>query len=728
MASRSVLIPTYIGHLAPVKTLTASIREHCGNDVDIVLVIGARERPAFEPLAREHSCRLLDIEELIFSYTGRRVDANRLLALIDRFRFQALKKLLGVAALSGDVLIMDSESLVMRHLGPLFEGGIAETTVPYSERPWQSMESSLTTDVHNECCYLLGQQPYWFFESFNWLYSSDLVRDLLQHLWAAHGQAWVFRPRSLFECQLYFQYAHSRGAGYRFVTAHDILAGHFGGDRAATLLRAIYNSPLAPFGVFEYLARFVSREEYLGFVADPQVLRHFRLMRHEPYAFYDIVGEVRRAAGSDPNYFGEASMHRRPLLSGRIAVIASGRFHHEEDAHNLRHFLRGVDCDLFLGMGSDAWPDATAQEILRPRRIARVDDAAALGARSLALQSAQGAAERPLKAGRDIGSMAMFDKMAAGWSALLEEEAARGERYAVVVRTRPDIVAADGLRDILWNVAEKMGSLEGSLMVPDRFWSQGINDQLFLGLREEMGRLFQGLDGMAYAACEFRNPEYFLGSRVRAAGLAPVPFPFEYILTRGKQPRLRDVQQRLDMQARHFWSSTVDLPPWKDAGRALDEALSNAWLKNGCMDPAVVSTSRGLEADVLFARDANGRSCVLMSEHKSPAVFLLTPPILLRALAPQAIAAGLLRPRHGQPVRLESFDVASGQIELSVSRKAAQPRISLQLSPPPRSALVALAGWSRNAARRALKQAKQGARDMLRGARSLRTRWRLSRL
>jgi hypothetical protein len=743
VVSRTVLIPTFIGHLAPVKTLAASIREHCGNDVEIVLVIGATERPAFEELARERCCRLLEIEELLFNYTGRRVDANRLLVLIDRFRFQTLKKLLGVATLSGDVLILDSESLVMRDLAPLFDGGISETTVVYSERPWHTMESSLTTEVHTECCDLLEKQPYWFFESFNWLYSSDLVRDLLQHLWAAHGQEWVFRARPLFECQLYFQYAHSRGAGYRFVTAHDILASHFGDDRAATLLRTIYSSPLAPFGVFEYLARFVSREEYIGFVADPQVLQHFRLMRHEPYEFYDIVGAVRRAAGSDPNYFGEASMHRRPLLSGRIAVIASGRFHQEEDAHNLRHFLRGVDCDLFLGIGSDAWPDATVQEILRPRRIARVDDAAELRARSMALEAAQGAAEQPIKPERDIGSMAMFDKMAAGWGALLDQEAARGERYSVVVRTRPDIFATRGLHDILWDVAEKMGSLEGSLLVPDRFWSQGVNDQLFLGLREEMGRLFEGINGMAYAACEFRNPEYFLGSRLRAAGLAPVPFPFEYILTRGKQPRLRDVQQRLDMQSRQFWSSTVDLPPWKDAGSALDEALANARLKNGCMKPVVVPTTRGVEADLLFARDENGRPCMLMSEHKSPAVFLLWLPRLMRAFAPQAIAAGLLRPRQGQSVRLESFDAASGRIELSIStarkpsrsqavapgeQKDAQPRISLQLTTPPRSALVALARWSLKAAHALLKDARLHARGMRRHARDLRARWRLSRL
>jgi len=256
---RTILIPTYIGHLAPVTTLAASIREHCGNDVDIVLVIGAADRPAFEELARERSCRLLEIEDLIFNYTGRRIEGNRLLSVVDRFRFQTMKKLLGVASLSGDVFIMDSETIVTRNLTPIFEAGIAETSVVYSERPWKTMNFSLTTDVHDECCELLEPQPYWYFESFNWLYSSDVVRDMLEHLRSKHGIEWVFRPRPLFECQLYFQYAHSRGAGYRFITAHDVLATHFGQDRAASLLRAIYASPLAAFGVnFLFFVLFLS--------------------------------------------------------------------------------------------------------------------------------------------------------------------------------------------------------------------------------------------------------------------------------------------------------------------------------------------------------------------------------------------------------------------------------------------------------------------------------------
>ena len=725
MAAHTVLIPTYIGHLGPVTTLAGTIREYCGDRVGIVLVIGETDRPAFEKLAAACSCRVLTIEDLVADYTGQRVDAARLLTLVSRFRFQALKKLLGVASLEGEVLIMDSESLVTRDLTPLFEGGIADTTVVYSERPWKAMKESLTTEVHDECDLLLEPQPYWFFESFNWLYSSDLVRELMRHLLAKHGKEWVFRPKPLFECQLYFQYAYARGAGYRYLTAQDVLTIHFGAERAGKLLRAFYGSPLQSFGIFEYLARFVSRRDYVAFIGNPEVLRHFRLTRHEPYVFHDIVGEVRAAAGGDPNYFGEASMHRRPLLNGRIAVIASGRFHQEEDAHNLRHFLRGVECDLFLGIGADAWPDATAEEILQPCRVARVDDGEALEGRRLALRSAPGLPEKDGKPDRDVGSMAMFDKMAAGWRALLEQEAVRGKRYAVVVRTRPDIFAAHGLHEILWEVAENMGSLQGCVMLPDTFWSQGVNDQLFLGLREEMGRLFEGLDGAAYARSDFRNPEYFLGRHLRGAGLAPVPFPYEYILTRGEQPELSEVQGRLDGQEKHFWSSKVELPPWKDAGKALDAALENVLIKNGRMKPTVVRMPDGVAADLVFAREANGRTCVLLSEHKSPAVFLRRQPGWAGALTPQALATGVLRPGKGQAARLEMFDEASGRLELSLG---AGQRVSLQVVPPPGSTvLVSLAEKSFGVLGGALRQGRTRLGTLRRRSLDLMRRWKLAR-
>ncbi|MCU1329106.1 MAG: hypothetical protein JWN34_4476, partial [Bryobacterales bacterium] len=708
----------------PATTLIASIREHCGNDVDIVLVIGAADRAAFAEVAAEHACRLLEIEDLIFEYTGRRIEGSRLLSAVDRFRFQTMKKFLGVASLSGDVFIMDSETIVTRDLAPIFEGGIAETSVVYSERPWKTMNPSLTTHVYEECCELLEPQPYWYFESFNWLYSSDLLREMLAHLKAKHGVEWVFRARPLFECQLYFQYAHSRGANYRFITAHDVLAVHFGEERAASVLRAFFTSPLAAFGVFEYLARFVSQDEYLRFTGKPEVLKHFRLMRHEPYAFYDIVGQVRKVAGGDPNYFGEASMHRRPLLYGRIAVIASGKFHHEEDAHNLRHFLRGVECDLFLGLGADTWPDATAQEVLQPCRVARVDDAASLDRRRGALQAGRGVPESRTKPDRDVGSMAMFEKMAAAWGALLEQEAVRGERYSLVVRVRPDMFAVRGLHDILWEITEHMGSLKGSVFVPDRFWSQGINDQLFLGLREEMGRLLDGIDSHAYAACHFRNPEYFVGTLVSGAGLSPVPFPYEYILTRGDQPKLNDIEYRLDVQSRNFWSAKIALPPWKGAGVALDEILANVRVKNGLMNPEVVPTPRGYEADVVFAHDAGGGPYVLVSEHKSPAVFMRKLPRGAGSFVPVMVAAGLLMPGSGQAVRLESFDEATGRIELTPS--GAQQTLTLQLAPPPRSGLLALRRLSLRGAGLLYRTARSRAQQLRRSARDLRAWWKVS--
>jgi hypothetical protein len=720
----SVLIPTYTGHLEQVTALVRSIRGAGNLQVEIVLVVGRDERPAFEPLVQEAACRLLDIEALVHDYTGTRIGAAPLLAAVERFRFQALKKLLGVASLRGDVLVLDSESCTTRDLSPIFEGGLAQTSVVYSERPWHKLPGSLTTQVYDECCQLLGQQPYWFFESFNWLYSSELTRQLLAQLKTAHGPDWVFRPKPLFECQLYFQFAYARNAGYRFISAREVLVGHFGAARADALLATIFASPQAAFGIFEYLARFLTREDYLGFVGDPGVIRHFRFMRHEPYEFYDVVGAVRSRAGADPNYFGEASMHRGPLVRGRIAVLVAGRFHGEQEVYGMRQFLRGVECDLFIGSPEDAWLDGLLRDVLHPRQIAMAPDEPALGLRHRQIMAAAGAVERKVKPLRDVGSMAMFDKIAAAWQALCDEERATGQRYAAVIRIRPDIFCARGLRDVLWELSEHMASLRGALFVPDRFWSQGINDQLFLGLRDEMGRLLDGLDGAAYTASDYLNPEYFLARRLRQHGLKPVTFPLEYLLTRGHPPDLHDIGPQFENQQRIFWSGPAPVPLWKDAGAALDRMLANTALKNGQMKLATVSAVMGGQLEYLYARAADGRRYVLVSEYKSPSVHLVGLPRGLLALAPYALAAGLLRPRHGQAVALESHNPETGQLLLRRMPRPgghspagagpaaieAEPPIALQVLPPQRSMLLALLRWSRSALRATIRLGRRALR------------------
>ncbi|HEX2545901.1 MAG TPA: hypothetical protein VHL79_13535 [Ramlibacter sp.] len=696
-----VLIPTYAGHLDAATELVRSIRECCGPDLPVTLVIGADERPLFADLATRWQCSLLDIETLVRDYTGRFMPAAQLLKLVDRFRYQALKKLLGIARFDGDVVVLDSESHVLRDLAPMFAGSTTQTTVAYSVRPWHQMPRSLTTEVYEECCHLLGAQGHWFFESFNWLYSAQLVRDMLEQLAQAHGREWPFRPRPLFECQLYFQYVHQHAASrYRFLPVQDILAIHFGAPRAAQLLETFFRSPRAAFGVLEYLARFLTRDEYAAFASDPEVVRHLRLVRHEPAEFYDLLPQLRASNRDNPHYLAEASMHRRPLLDGRIAVIVAGRFHGEQDVYNVRRFLEGVHCDLFLAVERGAWLESLARDVLQPRGVAHTADEAELGRRHLALEATPADRERELKPERDIGSMAMFDKIAAGWQLLKTEEAERGSPYAAVVRLRPDLFASRGLRDVLWDISEHTGSMAGRIFVPDRFWSQGINDQVFLGLRDEMGKLLDGVTPAAFAASSYRNPEFFLGTQLRRTGLQPVAFPLEYILTRGDQPDLHDIEHRWRDQERIFWSGPAPVPHWKDAGVVLDRLLANTQLKNGRMRLQTCPAARGPLVECGDARGEAGQRYLLLAEHKSPRVYLLRLPRWLLAIAPAAIAAGVLRPRHGREVALHSYAADGGELVVSelpstdaaagsTPDERAAPRLVLHLQPSKRSPVLA---------------------------------------
>jgi hypothetical protein len=282
------------------------------------------------------------------------------------------------------------------------------------------------------------------------------------------------------------------------------------------------------------------------------------------------------------------------------------------------------------------------------------------------------------------------------------EEARRGEAYAVVVRMRPDLFAARGLRDVLWDVSEQTSTMAGSIFVPDRFWSQGINDQLFLGLRPEMGRLLDGLDASAYAQAAYLNPEHFLGTRLRALGLKPVAFPLEYLLTRGDQPDIHDVPDRWHRQQAIFWSGPAPAPAWSDAGPVLDRVLANVAIKNGQLAMTRCGT-RDRTVEYAFARDDAGKSHLLMCEYKAPALFQLTLPGWMLACAPPALAAGVLRPRHGREVALRAYDAQQREVTLapvpSTPGTAEAAAVRLRLVPSARSPLLAAARLGRSGLR-----------------------------
>lgn len=578
---RTVLIPTWSGHLEEATALIESIRATESRHLDIVIVISAEEIELFEDLAARLRCEVFLIEELVADYTGLTISGAKLLRLVDRYRYQTLKKYLGIAKLQGDVLLVDSESRIVRDLHPIFDWGLEETTVFYTQRPWGDMPRGLAKDVNHEVNYLTGvRQPYWYFESLNWLYSSDVVRGLLAELKEKHGTEWAFRPRQLFESQLYFQYARRTNVPYRFIPADEFLAQHFGPDRAKSLLRALYNSPLVAVGVFEYLARFLTREEYAAFISQDEVLRHFRLVRYEPYEFYDIISDIRKRIASSRYFFGEAAMHRGPFLRARTAVLIDGRFATEQVLYNVPRFLAGVDCDVFVSLPTGHALRALVQDILDPVEIVEVG-------------ASEGATLAPL---------------AATYQAMMRHEASSGVPYGAVVKMRPDIFSNRSLRDMYWDVSETVSDLTDIVIVPDRHWGRGINIHFLAGLRPSMGLLLDELTGTAGRG----ETEYDTARAVLKCGLRPIPGHLPYVLG---APPLAEVSKLFREQESHASSRKVRALEWKDATAFLENRLSEAPL-NASGAPAAAGTApAGAVATAPRPSKVGGRAAVLLCGH-----------------------------------------------------------------------------------------------------------------
>ncbi|EKN3826086.1 TPA: hypothetical protein ACHW2M_001675 [Yersinia enterocolitica] len=105
----------------------------------------------------------------------------------------------------------------------------------------------------------------------------------------------------------------------------------------------------------------------------------------------------------------------------------------------------------------------------------------------------------------------MFDKLSVTYQMMRKHELAASEEYSIIVRIRPDIFATNRLKDVFINVAENSQVDDQSIFFPDRFWSQGINDQFFFGKSLPMRLLLDNISGDNYVNSEYLNPEYYLG-------------------------------------------------------------------------------------------------------------------------------------------------------------------------------------------------------------------------
>ncbi|WED78053.1 hypothetical protein [Aeromonas allosaccharophila] len=621
----TVLIPTFIGHIHQAKELISSIkRSGEENNFSIKIVISIEEKEKFDEYEFNKDCTYLYVENLIEKYIDTKISASELLNSVGKFKYQALKKILGVVYSGSDsVLILDSETHIVKNLSEIFLSGIEGTSVLYSSRNWERIPLSLTTEVRDEVNSLLQQNSdKWFFESFNWVYDVESMKLLLGEIEKKYTKKWVFRSKPLFECQLYYQYIYSNrplSVNYRFINVESLYLSHFGHEHGSKILERFWNSPFPFNGVVEYSAQILTKKEYIDFVSDPEVLQHLRLVRHEPISVYDIVNSVhdkiKKCERAGSYYYGEASMHRGDFTRGRICILLSGRFNNPDDVLNIKNFLLGVDCDLFVATSNDCYLIPFIQDNLSPISISEVDDNFSLGERE-ALLSTTDSFEQDVKAGRDVGSMSMFDKINLAYHNMLEYEKKSGFQYSIIVRLRPDIFSVKRLKDVFYQVSEYASANIDGVFFPNRFWSQGINDQFFFGKRSPMSSILEGVSGSNYIKASYINPEFYMAELIQSKNIKPVAFDFCYILTRSHYDDVYAISSRFHSQESLFWSKTIEHKCWRDLSGELSRIISNVLIKNSEIRPNRFINNRSKECDLFYGKAQNG-SYVFISEHKS---------------------------------------------------------------------------------------------------------------
>lgn len=616
--SGTIILPTFSGHFSQANNLIETIRKTSG-DIPINIIISKDDEKLFRKYKHDEFCEIKYIENLVKDYAGIDISAVKLLKSIGKFRFQALKKILGVLNCNTSLaLILDSETNIVKDLNGMFSGGLEKTTVLYTERKWDKIPESLTTDVRTEVNTLLDQQSdNWFFESFNWIYDVELLKKMLLSIESKFGKDWIFRKTPLFECQLYYQYVFNQHTSYSFLRVEDLFIEHFGVGYGNQIINRFWNSSITSYGMIEYAAHLMSKEEYISFISNPKVTHHLRLIRHEPPLIYDIVKAARQKC-SVQEYYGEAAMHRGDFTTGKIAVLISGDFYNIDNVLNIKNFLAGVDCDIFVATKKDNHLAPLINEILTPVKIIKTDDELSFGRYSKSLAISDGIAETAIKEGRDIGVSNMFDKLFLAYNAMKEYQFEIPQEYGVVVRVRPDIYSTSRLKDIFYDVAENTQIDQETIFFPNRFWSQGINDQLFFGKMKPMLELLDNLSGEKYIDCEYLNPEYFLGKTILKLNLKPIAIDFNYILMRNQPIEISLVQQKLSEQESAFWSKKIPFICWKDLTNNLESVLNNIYIKNTKLSVSNVFTLKKKSIDYFYGKMHDGKVLVFTSEHKSP--------------------------------------------------------------------------------------------------------------
>ncbi len=555
------VIPTYQPHFGFVRKLVGSLANFARDPEQLAvrIVVEQQNRHFVESLAERWPSLGISYTttESVLDDFGIGLSPDAFLAKAGKFTFQSIKKIGGILTSDTDwVLVLDSESLFTKPFSvrTLLENHASRKYVFFSEtasRQSHWRNSLAETVTHNASLLLGGKTDKWLMEYYHWFYETEVWRDLVRTLKRSGGlDTWLRGglKDGVFENILYYQFVSiNPHYGYQLIDVSAELKRHLPAHMAGRLDSAPRDR-LGIVGLLEYIASLVSVEEFrdLARFFDAYQLPFLRL---EPSAF---DARILTAIDDLPSVCAITSSHRIQVIEKRVAVCIAGEFRSVfSNIRAIRSFLSGVACDVFVHSWShDSVP--VVMDVLGPDRLV---EEAPLDFTQL-VSTIQNP-EPDLKPDRDKGALSMLY----GISASIDMLGDAIDRYAYVVRLRPDCVFQESLRDLLFNITDDDEHDGTTIYVPDSFHSQGINDQFAIGSASAMAKYARVFDyAKQVAGHEYFNPEHLVSSCLLDAGITIKTLPMIYILLR-KEPNNLDWVGRIQhIQNTTWWSAPLPGP------------------------------------------------------------------------------------------------------------------------------------------------------------------------
>lgn len=267
-----IVIPTYEPHFIRSIEFLNSFNKHCKDKdrVTINFIVSDHEVSKFHSMTNKFSnilnIRIYILKHLVKLIFNKDINEISLLNTIGKYNFQSLKKLVGVYYIGNPYsLLMDAETLVVRDffLKDLFNRFFnKEKHIFYTDNTGNF--NAFLKQITDDCLDILKYEehiPYYFFETYNWFFDSNILKDLFTYIEGSFNST-IFdllteKYEVIFETILYnlFIYKNNDKYNYKFVCINNELEEILGKKEFE-----IYKSnPLLP-TCFEFHAQVLNTE------------------------------------------------------------------------------------------------------------------------------------------------------------------------------------------------------------------------------------------------------------------------------------------------------------------------------------------------------------------------------------------------------------------------------------------------------------------------------------